>query len=119
MGCNCKSGGIENTENIKNFSELTFKEKFHSFLTYTAKVIGFIFSLILLPFIMCAVVWFMFNTIVLTKEFEIKKIVFSLMGNSLTKKNEDDDEDDDDDDENLTEDDVVMLDVEEITHNVK
>jgi hypothetical protein len=60
----------------------------------------------------------MFNTLVLTKEVDIKKIVSDLIGNKFNKK--DDDEDDEDNDfENLTEDDVIMVDVEDITEEIK
>ena len=112
MGCNCKSGQNNKEQNVK-LSELSFKEKIKLFLYYSLKVFGFLVGVLLLPIINIAIIWFMFNTIVLTKEVNIKEFVMKIMGNTLK---DDDDDDDDDDFEDLTEDDVIMLDVEDITH---
>ena len=62
----------------------------------------------------------MFQIVVLNKSFNVKDIVFKIMGKTLRR---DDDDDDDDDDyydlDELTENEVTLLDVEEITHNIK
>jgi hypothetical protein len=75
-------------------------------------MVGFIIGILLLPLINVAIVIFMFNTIVLTKEVNMVKIIKRFTNH---KFNNNYDEDDEDDFDNLTEDDVVMLDVEDIT----
>ncbi len=118
MGCNCKTSGDNNVKETVKLSELSTKQKINLFLFYLAKTIGFLVGVALLPIINLGIIWFMFNTLVLTKEVDIKKIVSDLIGNKFNKK--DDDEDDEDDDfENLTEDDVIMVDVEDITEEIK
>lgn len=113
MGCNCKKNGFEITEKT-DFSKLTNKEKGKLVLHYFFKVIGFFIGVLLLPIINIAIIWFMFNTIVLTKEVSVVKLLNKYFSG---EKNEDDDYDDYDDEdfENLTEDDVIMVDVEDIT----
>jgi phosphopantothenoylcysteine synthetase/decarboxylase len=118
MGCNCKTkSGFEVPEK-NEFFKLTNKEKAKVFLHYTFKVLGFLVGILLLPLINIAIIWFMFNTIVLTKDVNIVNLISKFVG----KKNDDDDDDyddeDDDDDDfyGLTEDDVVMVDVEDITN---
>ena len=112
MGCNCKTkDGFEMPEKTK-FSKLTNKEKRQLVTHYTFKVIGFLIGVLLLPIINIAIIWFMFSTIVLTKDVNIVNLLSKFVG----KKNDDaDDYDDDDDFEDLTEDDVVLVDVEDIT----
>ena len=115
-GCNCKTkDGFEIPEKT-NFSKLTNKEKGKLVVHYFFKVIGFIIGILLLPIINIAIIWFMFNTIVLTKDVNVVK----LLNKYFTSKKDDDDEDDDEDEddvdfEDLTEDDVIMMDVEDIT----
>ena len=115
MGCNCKTnGGFEIPEKTK-FSKLTNKEKRQLITHYFFKVIGFLIGVLLLPIINIAIIWFMFSTIVLTKDVNIVKLLNKYF---TAKKNDDDDddfEDDDDDFEDLIENDVVMVDVEDIT----
>ena len=113
MGCNCKTkNGFEMPEKT-NFSKLTNNEKSKLIVHYFFKVIGFILGVLLLPIINIAIIWFMFNTIVLTKDVNVVK----LLNKYFTAKKDDDDDDDEDDDdfEDLTEDDVIMVDVEDIT----
>jgi len=113
-GCNCKTkDGFEMPEK-NEFFKLTNKEKGKLFLHYTFKVLGFLIGILLLPIINIVIIWFMFSTIVLTKDVNIVNLLSKFVG----KKNDDDDDDDDDFDDDfddLTEDDVVMVDVEDIT----
>ena len=112
MGCNCKSGNsFESSENVR-FFKTNNKEKIKLIGNYTLKMTGLIVGILLLPLINVAIVIFMFNTIVLTKEVNMVNIIKRFTNH---KFNNDYDEDDEDDFDNLTEDDVVMLDVEDIT----
>ena len=113
MGCNCKDNISYNNE---KFGDLTFKGKIKLILFYSLKIFGFMVGILLLPVINIAILWFMFNRIVLNKNFDVKEIVLSIMGKSLLRNNEDDDEDDDEDD--YDDDEIIMLDVDEITHNI-
>lgn len=129
MGCNCKTGEKPNVNlasklNSNNDNENNVKNtKLSIVLTYTAKMIGFLVGILLLPLINIAIIWFMFRTLVLNKEVDLK-LLFSRMMRSkkikdLAKDDEDfydeDDDEDDDDFENLTENDVIMVDVDDIT----
>lgn len=113
MGCNCKAESFETPEKSE-FFKLSNKEKGKLILHYTFKVMGFLFGILLLPIINIAIVWFMFNTIVLTKDVNILNLMKKIISDKV--KNDDDDDEDDDDFDELTEDDVVMLDVEDITN---
>jgi hypothetical protein len=127
MGCNCKTGGTPNPnfKSNNNDSGVNPRHKnLSAFLSYTAKLIGFFVGLLLLPLINIAIVWFMFNTLVLTKEVDVRGLFARLTKTkkfkSLIKDDEYDDYDDEDDDyENLTEDDLIMVDVEDITPKSK
>jgi hypothetical protein len=112
MSCNCKSvNNLETSENVR-FLKTNNKEKIKLIGHYILKMVGFIIGILLLPLINVAIVIFMFNTIVLTKEVNMVKIIKRFTNH---KFNNNYDEDDEDDFDNLTEDDVVMLDVEDIT----
>lgn len=120
MGCNCKSSNLSpiNGENI-------IKEKpLQLTLKYVAKTIGFLIALALLPIIMVVIIWFMFDVIILNKNVDLRIILDKFIKhekyfNSNYEDDDDEDDDDDDEDEYLTEDDVVMLNVEDITNKSK
>ena len=108
MGCNCKKDKGFEIEEKSDFSKLSNKEKGKLVVHYFFKTLGFLIGVALLPLINIAIIWFMFNTIVLTKEVNVIKLFNSLIKNKL-------DDDDDDDYDELTEDDVDMVDVDVIT----
>ncbi len=118
MGCGCK-GNASNDNTIK-FGDLTTSAKTRRIGFYLLKGLAFMIGILALPIINIAIIWFMFQIIVLNKSFNVKDIVFKIMGKTLRR---DDDDDDDDDDyyelDELTENEVTLLDVEEITHNIK
>jgi hypothetical protein len=78
------------------------------FIKYFVKSIGFLFSLILLPFIMVMIIKFLFQTIVLSERVDLKAIL------QYYFKKKEIEEDDDDDYLELNEDEVEMLNVEKI-----
>jgi len=107
MGCNCKKGEVgyiePNGSNEKNKQPV---------IHYFLKIIGFLFMLVLLPIINIVIIWFIFRTLVLNKDIDVKELLLTI-GNSLKHK-EEEEEEDYDELKDLTEDDVVMLNVEEI-----
>jgi len=114
MGCNCKTDDNFDMSEKINFFDSSILDKIKLIGYYTLKMIGFIIGVLLLPIINIAIIVFMFNTIVLTKEVNMVNILKRF----TTKKFNDDyydDDDDDDDFDDLTEDDVIMVDVEDIT----
>lgn len=113
MGCGCKGNASSNPQ-VK-FGDLTYKAKFKRIGFYGLKSLVFLLSIAFLPIINIAIIWFIFNIVVLNKEFNVKDIVFQILG-SVLKKREEDDDDEYDDDEEYDEDDVVLLDVDEITY---
>jgi hypothetical protein len=115
MSCNCKSG-VGNTLN----EEIKEKGQKQVIGSYISRSLLFILSLLLLPVILIFSVYFMFRTIVLNYDLNIKEM-FGGMLKVMKRANSDydyEDEEDDDDDEyfeSLTEDDVVLYDVEDLT----
>jgi hypothetical protein len=117
MGCNCKTKDAGSSAPT-NKKHLTHKN-LTTFLSYTAKIIGFLIMIVLLPLINLVIIWFIFNTLVLTKDVDVKGLIQKLMLRGKDDDDDDDDDDEDDDFEDLTEDDVIMIDVEDITQNSK
>ena len=115
MACkSCKSSGamipeIKKDENLGN-----------RIIKYTVKTLGFLIAVILLPVINLVIIWFMFETIVLNKDIDLRAVISKyITDRNERKEDEDEDDDDEDDDELLTEDDVIMLNVEDITNKSK
>lgn len=106
-GCGCKSDNVT----VENNGEFNLKESLNG---YPLKMVVFLLALITVPFIMVMVIYFMFNTLVLNKDVDIKPLLL-MIGNKF-KTSADDYEEDDDYEEvgDLTEDDVVVYGVEEI-----
>lgn len=113
MGCNCKS---ENTNDIlkTDTPKLSIGKRI---VKYTLKVIAFLLLIAILPLINLAIIWFMFNTLVLNKDVNIKPLLATL-GNQFKEKEIEDDIDDEEFN-TLTEDDVILVDVEDITNKSK
>jgi hypothetical protein len=105
MSCNCKT----QTEQYSVKSDVKLNKKITN---YTLRSLVFLVSLIFLPIILIASIWFMFRTLVLDKEVDIIAIV-SLIGNLFTR-NKDDDDDDDDMEEDYNEDDYELIDIDYI-----
>lgn len=105
MGCNCKTG----KDQYAVGPEVNLTKKITN---YTLRSVVFLFSLILLPIILSAAIWFMFRTLVLNKEVNITEIL-SILVNKLTPNKDDDDDDDYDD---YDEDEYELIDVEHITN---
>lgn len=109
MGCNCKTSN----DQYSIGPEVNLTKKITN---YTLRSVVFLFSLILLPIILCVSVWFMFRTLVLNKDINIIEVL-TILANKLTVKK--DDEDDDDEEDEYNEDDYELMDVEYITNETK
>jgi hypothetical protein len=131
MGCGCKTNitnkyeqtsfnyesiGLKNNENLET-------KKPNKIINYLFKLIGFFMGLLLLPIIVLAIIWFMFQLLVLNQEVNMKRIVL-VLSSKLKRFNEsnideiyygDDDYEDEDDEEEFDEENYEMLDVEDIT----
>jgi hypothetical protein len=116
MGCNCK-----NTDGPQQYNVLTQNEGIGAtIIKYLAKTLGFLVGMLFLPIIMLVIVWFMFDTIVLNKDIDLRRVINKFVkANKFFTKDDDDDDDEDDEDDELTEDDVIMLNVEDITNKSK
>lgn len=106
MSCNCKSE-IKTGDFLSSGKSKT-KVKVSS---YILKVLAFILMVAALPIINLFIIWFIFRTLVLNRDVDIKPLLFAI-GSKFQVKDDEDEEDD----EELTEDDVVMEDVEDITN---
>ena len=111
-GCNCKSD--KNIDSyIADANEI--KKPIGSTIgMYVLKTLAFLLMIVALPIINLFIIWFIFRTLILNKTVDIKPLLYAI--GKKFKEDEDDDEDDYDD---LTEDDVVMVDVEDITKKSK
>ena len=105
MSCNCKNDKYS-LENNSNGST----EKIKSFGNYFLKTLVFLIFLLFLPIVMIAFVVIGFKVFVLGKNINIKPILLKLAETLSTKK------EDDDDDYEISEDDLIMVGVEDITN---
>jgi len=110
MGCNCKDGQSIDDMLENNQGKLPIGE---NIVKYTLKVIFFLLFLILLPFTTLYIVWIAFDMIVLNKNIDIKPILTLI--NKRFQPVDEEEYLDEEEYSKLTEDDVVMVDVEEIT----
>ncbi len=110
MSCNCKNG--QSMESMLENENKNPKSVGQTVIKYTLKVLGFLVLVAALPIINLYIIWFIFNMLVLNKNIDVKPILLTL-GNKFKQK--DYDEDDEEYNE-LTEDDVELLDVEDITN---
>lgn len=115
MGCNCKSkNDVDSTVDGDVISNRKLSEQIG---IYTLKFLGFLVMVAMLPIINIVIIWFIFNTLVLNKAVNLKPLLTKIGGSFSQKEKDyyDDDDDDDDDYDKLTSDDVVMINVEDIT----
>lgn len=108
MGCNCKA---ESTDTKGVIEQVDIKE---SFGKYTLKFLGLLLFIISLPIINVMIIWFVFKTLLLNRNVDLKPMLLSILSKF---KSDDDDDDDDYEYYDLTEDDVELMGVEEITLN--
>jgi hypothetical protein len=114
MGCNCKSDDRSIGRTLNNDSnKKTSVNLFQKTITYSLKFLGFLVMIMFLPLINLGVIWIIFKTLVLNKDVDFKPLLVKI-GEIFYKDNDDDDDDDYEDDENL-----VMLNVEDITNTSK
>jgi hypothetical protein len=108
-GCNCKSKvPMEGLTN--NQSQPT--SFFQNFIKYSLKTLMFLIFLMMMPLLVLYIIYLSFNMIVLNGNIDIKPLLLAI-GDKFRPK--DDEDYSIDDFENLTEDDVILLNVEDIT----
>lgn len=105
MGCNCKGQTIDSVENKDNNLD---NKNGENIVKYFFKFLVFLLFVTFSPIILIGILWLIFKMIVLNDSVDVKPILIK-----LGKKFKNIDEDDDFDE--LTNDDVVMLNVEDIT----
>jgi ATP-dependent Zn protease len=112
MGCGCKTNN-----NYEPNSEGSNNNK-KSFSNILIRLLAFMLIMVFLPIIIIAIIWFIFELIMLNKEIDMKKIV-KVLSSKIKPFNEgyeeDDDDYEDDDDDDFTEENYEMVDVEDIT----
>ncbi len=126
MGCGCKNTKNDSIESVKTVRSWSESNKTASVIKYGFKIFGFLIALLTLPFIVLAIIWFMFDLIVLNREVDIAKLTKVLatkikFANDTNNSEDDDYEDDDyeDDDGEFDENDYITVDVEDISPNKK
>lgn len=112
MSCNCKSENIDDYL-VSDRPKLSIPKLIGK---YTLKLLAFALMLVILPLVNLAIIWFMFNTIVLNRDVNIKPLLVAL-GNQFKEDKYKEEEEflTQEEIENLTEDDVELVDVEDIT----
>lgn len=111
MGCNCKNDKKDTDSNNGEVSKVELKNNIGK---YTLKIIAFFIMLLLLPVIIVLIIWFIFNTLVLSKDVDIKPLLL-MMGNKFSGNNGHPNDEDDYDDDDYDEDDFIAVNVEDIT----
>lgn len=112
MGCNCKVS--ENSSSRSTNENVPVSQ---TIVKYTAKIIGFLLGILLLPLIVLGIIWFMFDIIVLNKDVDLSILLKKIIKVNKALMSDDEDEEDDDDDYEITEedeDDYITENVEEI-----
>ena len=119
MGCGCKTNA-KYESNYGSSIKRPDKQITHGISNVILRVIAFILMMALLPIIMLAVIWFIFEILILNKEIDMKKIV-SVLSSKIKPFNEgyeedyDDDDDDYEDDDEFNEENYEMVEVDDIT----
>ena len=117
MACGCKTKK-ENISFYKDENILPKKKLIDEIKSYTSRTLLFLVVLLTIPIITFIIIYYMFTTIVLTKELKVKPFIVSLAKNMKKISDNSEEEeygDDDDDDDFLDEEDLIMLNVEDIT----
>lgn len=117
MGCGCKTNK-DGTPNLDENNEGTLNI-FLILWGYLLKLIVFGFFILLLPILNMYLFYIIFKSIMLNKDFNSQELIGSLIKLAIKFKPNNQDFDEYEDSEEyyeLTEDDVTMLDVEDITN---
>ncbi len=101
MGCNCKvsNGGSQDKSTVQ--SDFEQESGVQNFVRYSAKIIGFLMGVILIPIIVVGIIWFMFDIIVLNKEVDLRIILKKIVKINKAIMTDDEDEEDEDYDEEI------------------
>lgn len=115
MGCGCKAE-VKEESNLNNYNLNKNNNIKSGYSMFLVRILAFILSLFLLPIIMVAIVWFMFELFLLNKEIDMKKIV-TVLSSKIKPFNEgyEDEYEDEYDDDEFNEENYEMVDVEDIT----
>lgn len=115
MGCGCKTnqGNVSNENKVKTKSINNTK---NALLFLPIRILAFLLSFFLLPIIMIAIIWFMFELLLLNKEIDMKKIL-TVLSSKIKPLNEGYEEENDyeEEEDDFTEENYEILDVENIT----
>ena len=117
MGCGCKTNS-KYESNYDSSIKRPDKKITYGISNVILRVIAFTLMMALLPIIMLAVIWFIFELLILNKEIDMKRIV-KVLSSKIKPFNEgyEEDEDDDDyeDDDEFNEENYEMVEVDDIT----
>lgn len=119
MGCGCKTNSFKDT-NSNNLNNKPKDKSGNSFSNILVKILAFSLMMLLLPFIMLVIIWFVFDLIILNREIDMKKIIRVLSSkikpfNEGYEENNYDDYEDEDEEDEFTEENYESVDVEDIT----
>ncbi len=110
MGCNCK---VSDSQVQNKFEQKSGVQKV---LKYTAKILGFLIGVLLLPLMVIGIIWFMFDIIVLNKDVDLsillKKVI--KINKALIEDDVDEEEEEYDEEIDYQLDEYITENVEEI-----
>lgn len=107
MGCGCKSG-VDSSEEKKDIKSLPTKNYFVKWLVFTVLVL-------VSPIFLGIIIWVLFRTLILDKELDILPLILKL----INKDNPKEDIDDDEDIDGVDEEDLIAINVEDISNKYK
>lgn len=121
MGCGCKADNVKVPKYDSENNIITEKPSFRdNFVNYSLRALVYLLLILLLPIVNLVIIIYVFKVIMRGNDVDIKDLVGGLVRVAKKAKKPEIDEYDDDDEfidiETLTEDDVVALDVEDITN---
>lgn len=119
MGCGCKTNS-KYESNYDSSIKRPDKKITYGISNAILRVIAFTLMMALLPVIMLAVIWFIFELLILNKEIDMKRIVRVLSSkikpfNEGYEEDYDEDDDDYEDDDEFNEENYEMVEVDDIT----
>jgi hypothetical protein len=109
MSCNCKHKNI-NQEDPKD--KKTEKGILQTTIKYTLKFLGFLLLLVMLPILNLFIIWFMFDMIVLNSSIDLRPLLLTI-GKKIKWDGESEEYEDYSFDD-LTEDDVILENLEDL-----
>jgi len=118
MGCGCKNTKNDSIESVKTARSWSESNKTTSVIKYGFKIFGFLIALLTLPFIVLAIIWFMFDLIVLNREVDIAKLT-KVLATKIKFANDTNNSEDEDYEDEIEEAPKRVVSIEDLEHMIE